>query len=185
MLAQTSRKTRVRAISSTSRATSLGVLRRLAPSIRRDHPVKEGLTGVGGNLDDDGAGDDRGAAGDRAAVTARFADHRCRLAGHRRFIDQSGAATTSPSPAISSPASTRIKSPLRKLAGADGGVFTTKFGLVEPLGAHVRYAIFLSEAARALPRPSASASAKVEKTTVNQSQKETAPVNQAGSGWRR
>src|SRR5574341_60523 len=41
--------------------------------------------------------------------------------------------------------------------------------------------VFRREAARALPRPSASASAKVEKITVNQSHSETKPVNQTGS----
>ena len=41
--------------------------------------------------------------------------------------------------------------------------------------------VLRKDAARALPRPSASDSANVEKSTVSQSQNETSPVNQAGS----
>ena len=44
-----------------------------------------------------------------------------------------------------------------------------------------RFSDLRSDAARALPRPSANASAKVAKSTVSQSQVETAPVNQADS----
>ena len=70
----------------------MGVLRRLAPSTRRDHLVDEGLARVGGDADDDALGGrDPGAAGDGAAVAAGFAHDRRRFAGDRRFVHQRGA----------------------------------------------------------------------------------------------
>ena len=47
--------------------------------------------------------------------------------------------------------------------------------------ASTSFRIFRSEAAWALPRPSATASAKLAKTTVNQSQSDTSPVNHRGA----
>ncbi len=108
MLAQTSRKTRVRAIRSTSRAISLGVLRRLAPSIReiiRSRKVSPGLaviltmielamTSVPPVTALRSPPDSRTTGADSPVTAASFT--------------RAAPAMTSPSPAIISCASTRI-----------------------------------------------------------------------------
>ena len=96
-------------------------------------------------------------------------------------LTRAAPATTSPSPAIISSASTRIRSPLRSWLAPTSGRSRCRIPACQALGRDVGAASCASEAARALPRPSASASAKVEKMTVSQSQRETVPVNQAGS----
>src|SRR5262245_4589880 len=82
---------------------------------------------------------------------------------------------TSPSPGITSPASTTTTSPLRS---AEAATFCSRPST--SLRAVVSCRRPRSAAACALPRPSASASAKLAKGTVNQSQAETLPVNHAG-----
>ncbi len=84
-------------------------------------------------------------------------------------------STTSPSPGMSMPASTTTRSPFRSVEASTSSSrpFTT-------LRACVSCRIFRSDAACALPRPSAIASAKLAKTTVNHSQALTSPVNQSG-----
>jgi hypothetical protein len=56
-----------------------------------DHPVEEGLPGVGRDADEDPVGEDRRPPGDRAPVAARLPDDRCRLAGDGRFVDRRDA----------------------------------------------------------------------------------------------
>ena len=90
---------------------------------------------------------------------------------------------TSPSAAIASPASTRKASPfLSAVEGTDSnaapwcGSFS-RFAGVSRLARR-------SPSACAFPRPSASASEKFAKRTVNQSQRDTNPIYQAGaSPW--
>ena len=82
-------------------------------------------------------------------------------------------STTVPSPGISSPASTTTTSPL---ASSDAG-----FSPPSRSRATVSVRIARSDAAWALPRPSASASARLPNTTVSHSHTATVKVNQAGS----
>ena len=90
------------------------------------------------------------------------------------IADSSTLATpsiTSPSPGMIWLASTRTTSPTRRaLAG------TVSLSFPRMRSAVVSARVRRSEAACALPRPSAIASAKFAKTTVNQSQKATWPV---------
>ena len=84
-------------------------------------------------------------------------------------------STISPSPGISSPAWTRTRSPSRSaLAGTVSRCWPRR------RTAMVSALALRSVAACAFPRPSAIASAKLAKSTVNQSQKATCPVK---SGW--
>ena len=88
MLAQTSRKTKVRAIEKHLQGHLIGGLAPLGPLDQGDHPVKEGLARIGGNPDDDRVGNDRGPAGYGASVASRLAYHRSRFAGYGRFVHQ-------------------------------------------------------------------------------------------------
>ena len=83
----TARKISVRPASRMPSAISFGVLRRSAPSTRRDHPVEERLARLLRDLDDDAVGQDARAAGDRRAVAAGLADDRRGLAGDGRLVD--------------------------------------------------------------------------------------------------
>ncbi len=97
-------------------------------------------------------------------------------------------STISPSLGMNSPASTRTRSPLRSV-GAGGGREARRRRVeaavvrraVELLRATTSRRALRSASACALPRPSAIASAKLAKSTVNQSQSETARMNQAGA----
>ena len=82
-------------------------------------------------------------------------------------------STTVPSPGISSPASTTTRSPLTSSAPTSR---RRRAG-----GPRSRCAWREGTAAWALPRPSASASARLPKTTVSHSHTATVNVNQAGS----
>ena len=90
------------------------------------------------------------------------------------IADSSTDATPSmisPSPGMNSPALTMTRSPLRRLAAGTCSVRVPTRRL-----ATVSVRAFRSVSACALPRPSAIASAKLAKTTVNQSQNATWPV---------
>ena len=76
-------------------------------------------------------------------------------------------STTSPSPGMSCPASTTTRSPLRS---ADGGTRSPSRPSTQPARAWSPCASCAASSACALPRPSATASAKLAKSTVNQSQ---------------
>ncbi len=93
---------------------------------------------------------------------------------------------TSPSPGMSWFASTTTRSPFfRREAGIISsfatGMTSSGAGQVRTLRATVSWRMRRSVSAWALPRPSATASAKLAKITVNQSQSETASVNQRGA----
>ena len=87
-------------------------------------------------------------------------------------------STISPSPGMSSPASTTTRSPLR--SEDEGTASSLPPAPPARRRAVVSLRILRSVSAWALPRPSATASAKLAKTTVNHSQTVTAPVNQSG-----
>ncbi len=74
-----------------SRAISLGVLWRLAPSTSEIMRSRKVCAGIGGDPHQDAVRQDPGAAGDRRAVPAGLADHGRRLAGDRRFVDRRDA----------------------------------------------------------------------------------------------
>src|SRR3954470_23543472 len=93
---------------------------------------------------------------------------------------------TSPSPGMSPFASTTTRSPFfSREAGIISsfamGMTSSGGGQVRTLRAMVSFCIRRSVSACAFPRPSATASAKLAKITVNQSQMETASVNQRGA----
>ncbi len=90
---------------------------------------------------------------------------------------------TSPSPGMTSPASTTTTSPRRRVAAATAVYAAPYWGWASCFAGTSRRAR-RSVAAWALPRPSAIASAKLAKSTVNQSHSETARIKPAGaSPW--
>ena len=52
-----------------------------------NHPVQEAVARLGGHPHDDLVGQHLGAADHTGTVGASLAQHRCRFAGHRRFVD--------------------------------------------------------------------------------------------------
>ena len=88
---------------------------------------------------------------------------------------------TSPSAGMRSPASTRTISSFFKSVDATDGVLHTVFADRRRSFAGVSRRAFRNACACALPLPSATASAKLAKRTVNQSQSDTVPINQAGA----
>jgi hypothetical protein len=94
-------------------------------------------------------------------------------------------STTSPSAGITSPVSTRKKSPLRS-CGAGVAVQSVRYLAARNFLALMDCFKPRSDAACALLRPSASASAKLANSTVNHSHADTANMNPAGaSPWPR
>ena len=157
------------------------LVRRLLPLgafDQRDHPIEEGLAGIRRDAHDDPVRQHARAAGDR-----RRSPPASRITGADSPViaDSSTLATPSmisPSPGINSPASTRTMSPARKALRRHGFLACRRGRAI----AVVSVLALRSVSACALPRPSAIASAKLAKSTVNQSQNATCPVN---SGWPR
>src|SRR6266581_716188 len=154
-------------------AISLGVLCRFAPSTRaimRSRKVSPGLALIRTTIQSESTR--------VPPVTALRSPPLSRMTGADSPVmaDSSTEATpscTSPSPGITSPASTSTRSPLRKSGAA------TSWTLLKRSGLESRLAMVVERARRkvsawALPRPSAIASAKLAKTTVNHNQKATA-----------
>ena len=144
------------------------LVRRLLPVgalDERDHPVDEALAGLLGDLDDDAVGQHGGAAGDRGAVAAGLADHRRGFAGDRRFVHRGNAfhdiaVTRDDLPGLDDDdvallQQRRGDSPPR--AGAPGAQPTSRRAMVSDLALR-------SVSACALPRPSATASARLAKS---------------------
>ena len=161
------------------------LVRRLLPLRaldERDHPVEEALARLRRHPDDDLVGEDARAAGDGGAVAARLADHRRRLARDRRLVD--------------------ARDPLDHLAVGRDHLAGRDDDLVADAELRARQrprasrrvaagarssprASCRSSSACALPRPSAIASAKLAKSTVNQSQAAISQANSARVGDRR
>src|SRR6266700_4695909 len=154
-------------------AISLGVLWRLAPSTReiiRSRKVSPGLALTCTTIQSERTR--------VPPVTALRSPPLSRMTGADSPViaDSSTEATpstTSPSPGITSPASTSTRSPLRNSGAATSCTAPYRSALAR------RFAIVVVRARRsvsacALPRPSAIASAKLAKTTVNHSQMATA-----------
>ena len=89
-------------------------------------------------------------------------------------------SSTSPSLGMKSPASTTITSPWRSVA-ADTAVHAAPYWGLVSFFATISRRARRSVSACALPRPSAMASAKLAKTTVNYSHNEMARIKPGGA----
>ena len=142
-----------------------------------DHPVDERLPGTRGDPHHDLVREHHGAAGDGRAVAAGLPDHRRRLTGHRGLVDRRDAlddvaVTGDPSPARP-PRRRRAQGRARHLVDRERGQVAGVGELVD--GPRTRRAVVSAWSARrlaacALPRPSATDSARVPKSTVSHSQ---------------
>ena len=184
----TTTKTAVSESSRTLSATSLGVFCRSDPSTRAIIRSTNEWPGLGGDPDDDPVGEHHGAAGDRAPVAAGLADHRGGLAGHRGLVDGGHAlddvtVAGDPLPGLHDD----------HVAGPQACCGDLLDGQRRP-GCRcsaswsqrraTRRAVVSCWSSRrlaacALPRPSATASARVPKSTVSQSQTRDETENSA------
>ena len=149
------------------RAISFGVFWRLGALDQGDHAVEEALARSGGDAHHDPVGEHPGAAGDRRAVAAGLADDRGRLAGDGRLVDGGDALDD-------------VAVAGDQLAGLDDAQVADVEGRRRPAprcvpsgsctNAVVSERVLRRVSAWALPRPSATASAKLANSTVNQSQ---------------
>ena len=142
-----------------------------------DHPVDEALAGLGRDLDDDAVREHLGAAGDRAPVAAGLADDRRGLAGDRRLVD-AGHALDDVAVAGDDLAGDD-DDPVAEASAAVAG--TSLVAVASSRCAVVSVLARRRVAACALPRPSATASARLANTTVSQSQATTAQAKTLGS----
>ncbi len=147
-------------------AISFGVFCRDGAFDQGDHPVEEALAGSGGDLHDDPVGQHLGTAGHRAAVAAGLADDRGRLAGDRGLVDAGDTLDDVPVAGDGlagldhhAVAESAMRRRHRFLACRR----TSRRAVVSVLARR-------SVSAWALPRPSATASARLAKITVSQSQ---------------
>ncbi len=155
-------------------AISFGVFWRVGALDERDHPVEERLARLRRDPHDDLVREHTRAAGDRGAVATRLADHRRRLAGDRRLVDRRDALDDRRRRRGSArPRRTTHSSPTCRSLD--------DFSAIEPSGRRMRATVsarvLRSVSACALPRPSATASAKFANNTVNHSHAATRPVN--------
>ena len=149
------------------------LVRRLLPLgafDQRDHAVEERRAGRRRDADDDAVRDHGGAAGHRRAVAAGFADHRRGFAGDGRLVDRGDAFDH------------------LAVAGDDvAGLAHDEIAGLQVFGGDAfdrlrdcrasgcawrasRVRVLRSVSACALPRPSATASARLANSTVNHSQ---------------
>ncbi len=162
----------VRPASRMSRAISLGVFWRLAPSTRaiiRSRKVSPGLAVMRTTMRSDSTR--------VPPVTEERSPPDSRMTGADSPVmaDSSTVAipsVISPSPGMSWPGTTTQQSPIR--SSLDG---TSTTSPSRSTWATVSARVRRSVSAWALPRPSATASAKLANTTVNHSQIATRPVN--------
>ena len=155
-------------------AISLGVFWRLAPSTMAIIRSRNASPGIGGDADDDPVGEHRGAAGDGGVVAAGAADDRGALAGDGALVDRGDAHHDL---AVAGDLLVRLDEHRDPLCGAPRPRPSVCFAFrTGPFSfrAFTSRRAFRSVSACALPRPSAMASAKLAKSTVNQSQSETA-----------
>src|SRR6266566_1794204 len=179
----TSRKMIVNAAIRMLSAISLGVLCRFAPStsaIMRSRKVSPGLALICTTIQSESTR--------VPPVTADLSPPLSRMTGADSPVmaDSSTEATpstTSPSPGITSPASTSTRSPLCSSGAATSCTAPCRSAL-ESFFAMVVVRARRKVSACALPRPSAMASAKLAKTTVNHSQIATASTkSRSATSW--
>ena len=143
------------------------------PFHQRNHSIEEGFSRVGRDLDDDLVGKHGRPAGDGASIAAGFADHGSRFTGDSRLIDgrhpfDDGSIGGNH---------------LARFDDDDVALFeVARSGTSSMLHSSLRRWAFVSwralrsASACAFPRPSAIASAKLAKSTVNQSQSVICPL---------
>ena len=131
-----------------------------------DHAVEERLARLGGDLHHDPVGQHPGAAGDRRAVAAGLADDRGRLAGDGRLVD--GGDALDDVAVAGDELSRRHHAQVAELELA--GAAPRPRRRPRCTKATVSARVLRRVSAWALPRPSATASAKLAKSTVNHSQ---------------
>ena len=159
-------------------AISLGVFWRFAPStmaIMRSKKASPGLTVTRTTIQSDNTC--------VPPVTALKSPPDSRITGADSPVmadsfTEAMPSTTSPSAGMVSPASTKMMSPLRKLALSVSVTAASCFSVANFL-ATTFFLDCLNAAACALLRPSANASAKLENSTVNHNQIETSKMNPA------
>ena len=163
-------------------AISFGVFCRLAPStsaIIRSMKLSPGFWVIS---HDDPVRQHRGAAGHRRPVTTGFADHRSRFTGDGRFVHRRNAFHDV---AVAGNGLAGLDDHDVALAQQRCGDFllhtrNAGFPSDEATGQGLRLGLAQASAC-ALPRPSATASARLAKTTVSQSQNTISHANHVGS----
>jgi hypothetical protein len=141
-----------------------------------DHPVEKAVAWIGGDFDFDFIGKHPRSARDRTAVAARLANDRSRFARNGRFIDGGRAFDDF---TVAGDHFTRRNHD--DVAFAQNRASTSQRPFAKPSFATVCVRDCRKAFAWALPRPSAIASAKLAKRTVNQSQMEIWMVKAFGS----
>src|SRR6266542_1557849 len=182
-VAVASRKTMVRPASRMSSAISLGVFCRFAPSTRAIIRSRNASPGSAVTF--------TMSQSERTwvpPVTELRSPPLSRITGALSpvmalSLTEATPSTTSPSAGMKSPVSTSTTWPLRRLEAGTTWWRAPCSGRARRLAWRSRRAL-RSDAAWAFPRPSAMASAKLAKSTVNQSQTEIQKMNPAGaSPW--
>ncbi|MCY1433072.1 hypothetical protein D9M71_490930 [compost metagenome] len=184
-VATTPRNTMVSATSRMVRAISFGVFCRLAFStmaIMRSTKVSPGFTATRTTIQSDSTR--------VPPVTAEKSPPDSRITGADSPVmalssTEATPSITSPSAAMVSPASIRMRSPLRRLSASSDCHCSALWGSPRrySLSSFLAMVFFFrprSEAAWALLRPSASASAKLANSTVNHSHSATLTPNTSG-----
>ena len=145
----------------------VGRLLALGALDQRDHAVQERLTRIGRDAHHDLVGQHARAAGDGAAVAAALADDRRGLAGDGRLVHRGDALDDLAVAGDHLARGDDHDVALAQLGGRHSAVTTPSTSHV---GQRSRSCVLRSVSAWALPRPSAMASAKLAKSTVNHSQ---------------
>ena len=173
-------------VSAASRIVQRDLVRRLLPPRpfdQRDHAVEEGLAGIARHLYHDPVREHPRAAGHRAAITAGLADHRRALAGDRALVDRGDAGENLAIGGDEVAGLDQHHVALAQTPGLTSSKAASSAGRRDAWRV-VSVRVRRSASACALPRPSAIASAKLAKSTVNQSQREIARMKPAGaSPW--
>ena len=139
-----------------------------------DHAVEKALAGIGGDPHDQPVGQDPGAAGHGAAVTAAFADDRRAFAGDGAFVHRGNPFDHLAVGGDDVAGFHQDRSPWRSAVAGTRLVGRAMLGLASAFWPWISWRVRRRASAWALPRPSASASAKLAKRTVNHSQTEHA-----------
>ena len=148
----------------------------------RNHAVQKTFAGIGGDADFDFVREHARAAGDGAAVAAGFADDRRGFAGDGGFIHRRRAEND-----FAVGGNDFVGAHENDIAFAERiGIHGFNFAVAgDFVGARARAGLARSALACALPRPSATASAKFANSTVNQSQMAICATNSVWPGERK
>ena len=177
-VATAARKTSVRLASRIDSAISLGVLRREVPSTSAIILSRKVSPGRSRDADDDAVGQHACATRDGTPVAARLPDDRGGLAGDGRLVDRGDALDDVPVARDDLPGLDDHQVADGELGGGHAELLDRRR---RPGGRRCRCGSGRSDAACALPRPSATASARLPKSTVSQSQTAIEMVKTSGS----